>query len=380
MPNTIPHGRIPRRSFLLSLVGASLRSRLWANPMLDAGGFSVQIGDPLSIEDSHGDTWVPAWSPDGKVYSPSDDSFGFRRATDSNVAFNCFSGREQSDLSGETVNGMAEYGRSASEGADGCSWKSSGCAYIEGALYLLVARHKYGESSGDARLRQTAANASIIRSTDFGRTWRRNARENLESPMFPGHRFATAYFIQHADSIQRRETGNYVYAISNNGFWDNGDSMIVGRVRRDRIVRLAATDWEFFGGKDSRGREVWIRDLTDARSVLESPGKLGMTGAVFVPTWRRYVMIVWYYPAGGGKIKGAASETVWDFYSAPEPWGPWVRFMSQRFTPQGYYSPQISPRFWARNRTYVWTAGNWNEPKYYKLTLLPLTFHSCGGD
>lgn len=377
MPTTILRVLVPRRAFLLSLAAASLRYSYLLNPSPGRTDFSVQIGDPVPIDESHGDTWSPTWASDGKMYSPSDDTYGFRNATDSNIAFNCISGSESSRIRGDTVNSMAEYGRSALEGADGCTWKSSGCAYIDSALYLVVARHKYGETSGDAKMRQTAANASIIRSADFAQTWHRSAKENLDSPMFPGHRFATPYFIQYGSSTnQTSNEKQHVYAISNNGFWDNGDKMIVGRVRRDRIARLLAADWEYFAGRNSFGREGWTKSVSDAKPVLESPGKLGMTGAVFVPAWRRYVMIGWYYPAGGGKLKGAASETVWEFYLAPEPWGPWTRIASQRSFPQGYYSPQVSPRFHSASRAYIWTAGNWNEPTYYKLTLLPLMLQS----
>lgn len=355
---------------------ASVGSRTLLRALTEKSQRSVRIGDPVPVEESHGDTWVPTWGADGNLYSPSNDTYGFRKATDSNVAFHRLSGSEPSTLHGDTVNAMLEYGRSSQEGADGCTWKSSGCAYIDDALYLVVARHKYGETSGDAKMRQTAANASMIRSTDFGRTWQRSAKENLESPMFPGSRFATPYFIQRGATENRAAHSPHVYAISNNGFWDNGDTMIVGRVRRDRIARLAAADWDYFAGQDKFGREAWAKTAADAKPVLEKPGKLGMTGAVFIPAWRRYVMIGWYYPAGGGKLEGAATDTVWEFYSAPTPWGPWIQFHSERFRPQGYYSPQISPRLISASRTLIWTAGNWNEPKYYRLTLLPLRFLS----
>jgi len=270
---------------------------------------------------------------------------------------------------------MADYGHSAVQGTDGCTWKSSGCAYFDGALYLVVARHKYGETSGDSKMRQAASNASIIRSTDFGRTWRRSAKENMDSPMFPGHHFATPYFIPCASTATEvSQQRQYVYAISNNGFWDNGDQMILGRIRRDRIQHLYAADWEYFAGENAGRSPVWTQDPATAEPVLQNPGKLGMTGAIFVPFWRRYLMIGWYYPAGGAKLKNAATETVWDFYTAPEPWGPWTQISSLTFSPQGYCSPQICPKFLSENRAVIWTAGNWNEPKYYKLTLLALTF------
>ena len=60
-----------------------------------------------------------------------------------------------------------------------------------------MARHKYGEDSGDPHRRQTAQNASIIKSTDHGRTWSRPVGENYQHPIFPGRRFATPYFVEY---------------------------------------------------------------------------------------------------------------------------------------------------------------------------------------
>ena len=99
-----------------------------------------------------------------------------------------------------------------------------------------------------------------------------------------------------------------------------------------------------------------------------------MNGAVYVPGLRRYLMIGWYYPAGGGKMKDACHTTNWDFYEAPKPWGPWSKISTYVSNPQGYYSPQLCPKFTSEDgrRLFVMTAGDWNEPKYYRLTMVPL--------
>ena len=360
-----------RRHFLALIAAASLSPDFPTRAPVVQGLRSVRLGEPFPVPGSHGDTWVATLAEDGHLYSPSNDTYGFGKATDSNIAFNRLDGADPTHLTGTTINPMSDYGRSTLEGPDGCTWKSSGCASIDGARYWVVARHKYGEKSGDPRLRQTAANASIIRSTDFGRSWSRSARENMDAPMFPGRRFATPYFIQSGRFVHGDNAARYVYAISNNGFWDNGDDMILGRVPRSKLAALRGEDWEYFIGADGFAARAWTKNMAEARPVLESPGKLGMTGAVYIPARRRYLMIGWYYPAGGGKLKGAASETVWDFYESSLPWGPWTRISTQRFVPQGFYSPQICPKFLSAHRAYILTAGNWNEPQYYRLTIVP---------
>ena len=97
------------------------------------------------------------------------------------------------------------FGRKLEVPADGCTWKSSGCAFIDGSLYWVIARHTYGEISGDPHLRQTAGNASVIKSVDYGKTWTRSAEESLQTPMFPGSYFAAPYFIGYGGQMCIRD-------------------------------------------------------------------------------------------------------------------------------------------------------------------------------
>jgi hypothetical protein len=99
-----------------------------------------------------------------------------------------------------------------------------------------------------------------------------------------------------------------------------------------------------------------------------------MTGPVYLKEFGRYMMIGWYYPAGGGKKPKAWLETVWDFYESPKPWGPWTKVGSHRFAPQGYYGPGICLKFSQKHGRPVFavTAGDWHNLSVYRLTLVPL--------
>lgn len=353
-----------------------LQSSSWnPAPVLDRNSpqlRAVGVETPIPVPDSEGDTWAPTWADNGRLYSPSNDTTGFHSAPKANIAFNRIDGDDPLHLGGKTVNPMQQYGKESERGPDGCTWKSSGCACIDGILYWVVARHRYGEESGDPHRRQTAQNASIIKSTDHGRTWTRSAHLNYHAPMFPGRRFATPYFIEFGrNGRDPSNVGNYVYALSNNGFWDCGDDMIVGRAARSRIGRLAAADWEFYTGGNGDAAS-WTGNMDDALPVLKDPGKFGMTGAAYLHRYRRYLMIGWYYPAGGGKMDGAATHTVWDFYESPRPWGPWTKISSYESRPSGYYSPQVCPKFQTSDHVVAFTAGNWDNPKDYRLTVIPL--------
>jgi hypothetical protein len=194
--------------------------------------------------------------------------------------------------------------------------------------------------------------------------------------MFPGRRFATPYFVEYGRDGRASvdNADRYVYALSNDGFWDNGNNLVLGRVARSQIGGLRAADWQYYRGGDGTEDAAWTPDMARAKPVLDAPGRLGMNGAVYVPGLGRYILIGWYYPAGGGKMNSASRTTNWDFYEASKPWGPWTKISTHTFSPQGYYSPQLCAKFTSADgrRLFVMTAGDWNQPNYYRLTVVPL--------
>jgi hypothetical protein len=341
----------------------------------------VTVGTPIPVADNNGDTWMPAWTRDGSIFSATNDTRGFHQISASaNVMFSQITGDYVQLLNGKTVNIMSDYRYHLEEQPDGCMWKTSGCLALDGMLYLVVARHAYGEKSGDPLRRQTAQNASIIRSANGGKTWVRAAQDNYDHPMFPGQRFGAPYFVNYGQEGREAVADGsdvYIYAHSNNGFWDSGDDVILGRVLRANMPRLLASDWQFLTGGDGAAGASWSDDMHAARPVLEKKAGLGMTGASYLPSRRCYFMIGWYYPKGGGKMPGAPSETCWDFYTAPHPWGPWVNIGTHMWNPQGFYCPQVCPKFSSPDDTQlaVFTAGDWNVPEHYKLTVVPLTLN-----
>jgi hypothetical protein len=359
----------------------------------DSSIHSVEVGDPhpVPVSDS-GDTWDLAWTRQDTVFSPSNDTSGFGVGGNQNLMFNQILGDDPAKLDGKTINQMRDYGGTGESmdkngltrtGGDGCSWKSSGCLSLDGVLYWVVARHKYGgDQTFDYDGRQKAHDASFIESTDFGKTWTRSAQENFDHPMFPGSRFATPYFIQYGqDGHEAWADGSdkYIYALSNNGYWDNGDYVILGRCLRTKMAELNGADWQFYMQGDGADDTSWTSNVRDAVPVVSHPDHLGMTRAVYLPKHQCYFMIAWHYPGGGGKISdghGHPSQwtTVWDFYVAPHPWGPWRTVGSHTWTPQGYYCPGVCPRFNSADESTIWamTAGDWASP-YYKLTAVPLT-------
>jgi hypothetical protein len=342
---------------------------------------SITVDAPYIIVQplkSSGDTWMPAWRADGSVVSPANDTGGFNMVGNSNINFNRIDGATPETLVGTTVNTMVAFGPGSGAGPDGSTWKSSGCLALDGAIYWFVGRHTYGETSGDKFKRQPAHNGSIIKSTDGGLRWTRPAQENYDHPMFPGTRFAAGYFIdygQEGHEAVADGSDNYVYATSNNSFWDNGDDNILGRVKRSKIGNLDAKDWQYFTGGDGKSDANWSSDMTKAIPVISDADKLGMTGAVYLPKQKSYLMVCWYYPAGGGKMQDAHVTTTWNFRVAPHPWGPWRSVGTHTWTPEGFYCPNVCPKFTSSDgsRLWVFTAGDWTNGDAYRLHAVPIS-------
>jgi len=298
----------------------------------DSSIHSITAGQPSPVTSSQGDTWDLAWTQQGTIYSFSDDTSGFNKAADGNILFNEITGDDPTKLDGKTLNPMTDYGHGGFKLADGCTWKSSGFMALDGTLYCLVARHLYGGDGApyiDHDKRQAAHGSSFIKSTDNGKTWTRSMQENYDHPMFPRSRFAVPYFVQYGQDGHEAwadRSDKYVYALSNNGFWDNGDYMIRGRCLRSKMPDLNEADWQFYTNGDGAADGAWSSNVYDAKSVLTNPNHLGMTRAVYLPKHQCYLMIGWYYPEGSGKLDVGDGEpapahvcTNWDFYVAPHP-------------------------------------------------------------
>lgn len=187
-----------------------------------------------------------------------------------NLVVNEISGDDPGALTAPYVNCMTSFGSHAGDTqgySDGHTWKTGGMISVNGTLYMVVARQTGAGTNAYPQGLQVSEDASIIKSTDHGRTWS-NAFGKVNDPngaappynattghvlaMFPGTRFSAPFFINYGQDDNPASTTDggdtYLYALSNNGFAYNGSTMILGRVRRDRIGNLNAADWQFYTG------------------------------------------------------------------------------------------------------------------------------------
>jgi hypothetical protein len=360
-------------------------SKTWADDASSQKILKVELGKPVMDLLSHGDVWDSSWADDGHLYASSDDTKGFVNADDAkgfsdkkgrNLKFHILQGDSPDTLAGKTINQMDEYHGMSKKGPDGCMWKANGNTCIDGNLYLFVSRHGL-----NFKIRQTAEKSSLIVSADKGRTWRRSAKENYDNPMFAGPRFGSPMFVKYGQNGKADVHGadKYVYALANNGFWENGDDMILARILKSKIAALDAQDWQFFTGGNGMTNASWSQDMRQVKPVLVNPGKCSMAGAQYIAPLKRYLMIQWYYTTGSGHK--APKDTTWIFYESSAPWGPWREIGTERFRTEGYYNPCIVSKFISADgrNLLIFTNGNFftaakqGTECTYRLTKMPCT-------
>jgi hypothetical protein len=420
-----------------TLMGSAVRSGRAAPAGLAAAAASGQVitggsvGIPWTPQWSSkspgtttadGDTWFNTWADDGNIYATSDDSVGFNTTCRNNFVVNELTGNDPSQLASPFTNCMTGYG---GEGArqnyhDGRTWKTDGVISVDGTLYVVVARQVDGYGGYPVGY-QSSTDASIIKSTDHGRTWSNgfgttsdpggappppNASGTGAEAMFPGSSFATPVFINYGQDDNPASTADggdqYVYAISNDGWAYDGNYMMLGRVLRSKIGDLNAADWQYYSGPadgDGTRSANWSSNVSKATRIISAAHQLGQSGVQYIQGLHKYILTSFYFPFNTQWPNGGQSAHVtWSFYQAPHPWGPWTTFYSaptvQCFnscdpasaSPIGLYDPVPASKFVNMNglSDVIFSSGDWesrNRPNdvLYKLHAFPFTLTTTAG-
>lgn len=360
---------------------------------------------------SNGDTWDYIWADDDQLYSFGCDGKGYGAKNPMNLNFNRLKGSDWNVLTGQLVNPMAEYGlngayldqsaklveRDWSKIPRGPNWKVTGADCIDGVFYAFVAENWYGNQKAyggdrmDSAMRQTVKNMSLIKSTDKGLTWTRPMAANAAMPMWTNKMFSTAFFFkygQNGGNTQQDSQDKYVYAMSNDGYWNSGSALYLGRVLRAKIGHLNAADWEYF----SNG--TWSPDLNLATPVPGLPNgenKCTMGTPVWLAALHKYVAPVWY-DTGDYHEWYFPKDVTFSFYQADHPWGPWayvgatsaLEFIGDRTgNAHRWYGPVFSPKFITAHpdgsvtAIMLFSGSTWeNTPNsLYKNNTCPVTFY-----
>jgi hypothetical protein len=196
--------------------------------------------------------------------------------------------------------------------------------------------------------------------------------------MFRGMRFGAPYFVWYGKdgAASTDNADRYVYAVSNDGSWENGDDYVLGRVSRTKLSHLSAADWSFYRAGDGMADTSWTSKIDEARPVLARPLKCGMTGMTYITALHRYVMVLWHVPRESLEqdIKEQVYGTTLEFFEAPKPWGPWSRVKAFETGASGWYTPIIGQRFQvsvdrSAVRAILYASGGGYKLNYMTITL-----------
>jgi hypothetical protein len=233
-----------------------------------SGRFDAASESILSV---HGDSWAVAWCDNDLQYVVSDDSKNVDGScvnSSNSKGYNITFGQlttpsPTSQLAGSAINCMSEYGTENETAASRVSsnscratWKATGNVCIGSTLYMGISRQVYSwngfGNTGDHCYadRQKAFDGSLIHSTDGGANWSVYPGLDAGGPgvQFPGSSFGTPSFIQYGkgmnDWLPLDGARDYVYATSNDGYWNNGNQLFLARALRGSDL-MSKVNWEY---------------------------------------------------------------------------------------------------------------------------------------
>ncbi len=255
--------------------------------------------------------------------------------------------------------------------------KPAGLLDIDGILYFAVETQNYG--SDPEFNRQTNINGWIITTTDYGKTWNREA---TPVDFFSG-RLASCHFIQFGRGYEGSRD-EYVYAHfpsadDGKSYWENGDYILLGRVHKDNI--LVRNQWEFYTGLNSSNEPQWNKDDCLAVPVFHYNRMTGENHVSYNKGINRYIMGNYGFiddhlnprPYHQEKWPETAYRSQLTLYEASEPWGPWSLFyQDDDWGTYGDYQPNFPPKWMSEDgkTMYMVSSGTYDD---YNFTVQKLT-------
>jgi hypothetical protein len=331
---------------------------------------------------SDGDLWPSAWADDDNLYILNGDGKGFDlTASLFDVVVNRVTGTPETGITGEVLAAEKDLGPIWGNPAD-YNRKPTGIVAVDGngdgkdELYAAIQDLKHGYQAFD-----DAPAASIAVSRDYGVTW-----ESTAEPMFTDHVFTTIFFLDYGKSnagaaVLGTEGARYVYAYGIDYNWRDSftnrvtdpTDLYLARVPIGSIQDRAT--WEFFSGLEG-DQPTWNADiaarqpvLTDTRRVYPSTLRLGLSNMTVIAQGS-----VTYNAPLERYIYSSWTEYTWEFYEAPQPWGPWTLFLHKDFgvypwtgtgddscpgPKNGGYATVIPSKFISEDGRTMWVQANW---------------------
>ncbi len=352
-------------------------------PKYEKSGYitSVTMGKHR-LHKGDGDMWPLTWGADGNIYAAAGDNLGSPLnvwKVSGNPSF--FSSIYNDPLDGikvELIDNMPLHPAIYCQGPDvhpDFGIKPTGMLSLDGTLYMAVQNGNYAEEKYWFRQRYT--NSWICTSSDFGKTWNREATPR---DFFTG-KFAAPSFLQYGKDYSDAPN-EFVYAyftISCDGvsMWENADQILLGRVNRKNILERGK--WEFYVGQTSEIEPIWSKDGDSAIPIFEYPLMTGQNHVAYNKGIGRYLMGNYGFVDESGEprpyhanddTRGPSQLTI---FESKNPWGPWKLFYTdENWGTYGDYQPNF-PTKWISDdglELYVVSSGSYDD---YNFTVQKMT-------
>jgi hypothetical protein len=309
----------------------------YADPGAALGGRS-ENHNTVHGEPSHGDLWPSCQGDDGALYTANGDGIGFapphtQDPKTEDIVFNRVTGSPywtstRSPIVGSAVSIGEDPGDAGPGKTIGQIWtgggeynrKPTGLLCVDHALYLAVQDLRKDFSDAPA--------ATILKSTDHGKTW----TWNQDKPMFGGvpfqRMFTTVFFLDHGRDSVNSPDPDHVYAYGLDESWAMRQDLYLARVPKNSIQDVTTWQW-------STGPGTWSAPgVMDRTAVIhDDNGHLSQGSVIYDKPLGRYIYTSWSETATDKKA-GVLGGSTWEFYESPTPWGPWKRFTNADFGPK----------------------------------------------
>lgn len=363
------------------------------NPPFATSDYILAVSADPPAHDGTGDMWPVTWAADDAIYAAAGDNdpgqgegTGFRGKphwSPMNVwrVRDCPSPHVTPELVHNLPVDPKKYCQRPLTDLDN-GVKPAGLLSIAGTLYLAVANiSDVNRPENPSFNRQRNVNAWIITSRDYGKTWDVDV---TPQEFFTG-RLSSPHFVQFGRDYAGAPD-EYIYALfpaANDGcsYWDNGDYMLLGRVRIADILRRDR--WEFWTGIDQAGKPKWSNNDSSAAPVFSFPGFTAENHVAYNPGLGRFIM-------GNGGFYGKDGQPLpyhngrrgqyrsqLTVYEATNLWGPWRLFYRVDDWGKGNYQPSFPTKWMSKDgREMVMVSSGMGENYTFTTQKLHLTVAS----
>lgn len=272
---------------------------------------------------TNGDTWYPTWAEDDNLYSPWTDGYiltgnesAYLPFTDAHPDYPCnsldFMGRSaataQAKISGndplnltiENLKPRIEASPAPYGGRYPCGSLIQNGVWYYGTYCLTNNPTNNCDGVGWTEF---GPFVGFRVSTDYGKTWTETPCTPStplfgENPDVAKVKIGAPHFVDFGKNMEHSPDG-YAYLVAHGATnpascnnWIQGDHVYLIRVKPtiENINNKSA--YEFFAGRDRKGKAIWTNDFGQIKPLLEWEGYLGCVTVTYNPGLKKYLMCI----------------------------------------------------------------------------------------